>query len=450
MKEKLDAVERRLFRRSSEKGKTGKMPPPVKKARTAAEAKTARQELAALRNAKLKTEITPVDVPASSRSCPKCDNANLSPVGAGKPSTVIEFVPGYFRKRIHLRETLACTCGEYIVTAPPPPRVGSHTLYAPSFVAHVVVSKCADCGPHYRLAKGYARIGIPISRSTIGDLFHRAAKELRPLWIRLLTLVAASPIVFADETTMKVLETDSKAWVWTFLTDKLIGYKFAMSRSGATPLKVLGETAGHLVCDAYTGYNKVSVPGRRVRAGCLAHARRKIFEAGALPEAAAGLELISAIYTVEHEAKAAAVLGTAAHLALRKQRSRPLFAQLLLWARAHRRAHGPKTPLGKASGYILNNRKALSRFLNAAELPPDNNRAEAALRRVAQGRKVFLFVGNEAAGENLAILYSLVASCENLGLNPVDYIADVLVRIGEHPASAIDDLLPDRWKPPIS
>lgn len=88
--------------------------------------------------------------------------------------------------------------------------------------------------------------------------------------------------------------------------------------------------------------------------------------------------------------------------------------------------------------------------MNAAELPPDNNRAEAALRRVAQGRKVFLFVGNEAAGENLAILYSLVASCENLGLNPVDYIADVLVRIGEHPASAIDDLLPDRWKPPIS
>ena len=90
----------------------------------------------------------------------------------------------------------------------------------------------------------------------------------------------------------------------------------------------------------------------------------------------------------------------------------------------------------------------MSRFLHDPKLALDNNRAERALRRVALGRRNFLFVGSKRAGQNLAILYSLVTSCEQNQVNPLAYLADVLTRLADYPARKIDDLLPDRWKPP--
>lgn len=101
--------------------------------------------------------------------------------------------------------------------------------------------------------------------------------------------------------------------------------------------------------------------------------------------------------------------------------------------------------MGRAARYILKNWRELGLFLRNPRIPPDNNRSEAALRRVALGRKVFLFVGNLEAGENLAGLYSLVASCELHGVNPIAYLSDVLLRIDRHPAAKIDELLPDAW-----
>lgn len=200
--------------------------------------------------------------------------------------------------------------------------------------------------------------------------------------------------------------------------------------------------------DAYTGYNKVTTVEGRKRAGCMAHARRKFFEASrGLPEAEIAMNLIRAIYVVEHEARERGIVGTAEHLALRRTRSRPILAQLFRWLRQQRGRHLPKGPLGKAIGYALNNHRALTRFTTDARLPPDNNRSEAALRIVALGRKNYLFVGNEDAGINIAGLYSLVATCAAHGKNPLEYLTDVLIRISSHPQSRIDELLPDRWQP---
>jgi transposase len=184
-----------------------------------------------------------------------------------------------------------------------------------------------------------------------------------------------------------------------------------------------------------------------VRAGCLAHARRKIFDAKELPEAAEALDLIGAIYEVERAAKDDGVLNSPIHAERRRSLARAPFARLLVWARRQRSAHPPRTLLGRAARYILNNWRQLGLFLRDPRVPPDNNRSEAALRRVALGRKVFLFVGHEEAGQNLAGLYSLVASCELNGKNPIDYLADVLLRIDRHPVSRIDELLPDAWTP---
>ena len=445
LNDRIAAMERQLFGKKSEK-----MPPMVREVRKARpadpESGKQRRRENALAKTKLESEIVEVPVPAEARACPCCGKDKLKTVGNGTPSVVYDFVAAHFRRRIFRRETLSCSCGEYIVTAPCPDKVIDRSQYTPAFVAHLVVAKCDDGIPLHRLEKQFARCGIPIARSTMTDLFHRAAELLAPLSRRILERIGASPIVFADETTLKMQTSSKKAYVWVFLTDKLVGFDFNPSRSGDTPKRILGESTGELVVDLYTGYNEVTSPGRRNRAGCLAHARRKVFEAKELPEAAVALDLIRDIYVVEHDARAAGVEGTAAHLALRKARSRPLMALLLRWAHVQRGLQPPKSKLGTAVGYILRNRKSLCRFLHVAALPPDNNRSEAALRRVALGRKNYLFVGHEDAGKNVATLMTLIASCTANGVNPTAYLADVLSRISD--TSDIDSLLPDRWRPP--
>lgn len=103
------------------------------------------------------------------------------------------------------------------------------------------------------------------------------------------------------------------------------------------------------------------------------------------------------------------------------------------WLDRHQPKQAPKTPLGRAIRYTLKQWKALGRFLEDVRVPLDNNASEAALRRVALGRKNFLFVGNDESGEHLATLHTLVATCEANGINPVEYLTDVLARVNDHP-----------------
>jgi hypothetical protein len=144
-----------------------------------------------------------------------------------------------------------------------------------------------------------------------------------------------------------------------------------------------------------------------------------------VPESKVALDLIREIYVVEHEAKETGIVGTPQHLELRATRSSLLMTKLKDWLEAQHRLHPPKSAMAVAVGYALKNWEALTRFLGDARIPPDNNRSEAALRAIALGRKNYLFVGNEDAGENIAGLYSLVATCEANRVNPLAYLRDV-------------------------
>jgi transposase len=445
----MDALKRQIFGKKSEK-----MPPmdrEIRKQRPpdpeAAQAR--RRKNAELRASRVETEDVHHKVPETELKCAKCGRADLKQVGAGKESYAWDYIPGYFRRRRHVRETLACRCGQYIVTAPGPEHSVENTRYGDGFRAYIVTSKCADAMPLYRLAKQFARLGIPIPRSTLTDLFHQVARQLHPLSERLVEIVAASDVVQADETPLKMQHPNKKGYVWTFVADDLIVYRFSQSRSGETPSTVLGDSTGALVVDMYTGYNQVTSTGNRTRVACLAHARRKLFDALAYaPEAKSALDLIRDVYLVEHDAKTAGVVRTSAHLRMRQERSRPLMDKLHAHLTEQKPHHLPKGPMGKAISYILGNWKELTRFLEDVRLPPDNNRSEAALRIVALGRKNFLHVGHEDAGANIAGLYSLVATCESKGKNPLAYLTDVLARIGSHPSARIDELLPQNWEPP--
>jgi transposase len=241
------------------------------------------------------------------------------------------------------------------------------------------------------------------------------------------------------------------AWLWSFIArdefDKeLVAYVFSKSRSGETPARVLEGTIGKLVVDGYTGYNRVTLPGARERAGCLAHLRRKFFDARNFsPAAHRVLDLILEIYKVERAALDQEILGTPAHLAMRQARSRQVMDELKVLLLAEQPKHLPKGPMGEAVGYALSQWNALTLFLTDARLPIDNNASERALRIAALGRKNFLFVGHNEAGENLAGLYSLIATCEANGVNPIEYLTEVLIRVQTHPATRIDELLPHRW-----
>jgi transposase len=446
LRSELDVIKRHVFGKRSEK-----MPSMDREVRAGSKADPAAAQRKRLekaeQKARLLAETVELKVAEHDRCCPKCGNSELRSAGV-KETTVYEYRPGTFHRCVYARETLSCTCGEYIVTAPPPDKSTDKTRYGAGFVAHLITAKCADAIPLYRLEKEYQRIGVPIARSTMTDLFHRNAQVLAPLYERLLARIAGAEIVQADETPMRMQTTKKRAYIWTFLAGKLVGYRFSPSRSGRTPCEVLGGTRGTLVVDAYSGYNPVVAVDGRERAGCLAHARRKLFDSlSSAPEAQAALEIIRDIYVVEHEAKQAGVARTKEHLAMRQTRSAPLMQKLRAWLLEQQAIHPPKSPLGRAARYALDNWTELTRFLDDERLPPDNNASESALRRVALGRKNWLFVGHEDAGDNIAGLYSLVATCEANDVNPVDYLADVLIRVQTHPADRIDELLPDAWRP---
>lgn len=393
-------------------------------------------------------------VPAEQRQCPACGSQELKPLGQGRTTVVYEYIPARLERQEHVQEVLACACGKGVVCAPPPPKVVDRGEYGPGLLAHVVTSKCADSMPLHRLARRLERGGVPINRSTLTDLFHRAAQLLLPLAARLLALIASAAVVWADETPLRVLAPKKtlRGYLWTFLTHTqqgpwLIAYCFSLSRAGKTPQSVLGGTGGALVVDAYTGYNAVTLPEGRRRVGCWAHTRRKFFEAlSTAPEAQQALDFILVFYLVEDQATEQGIVRTPAHRALRQQHCSPVLMKLHEWLQVQKPLHLPKGPLGQAIGYALNQWEALGHFVQDENLPLDNNRSEGALRQAAQGRKNFLFVGHEEAGQNLASLYSLVASCDATGVNPEEYLADVLLRIQTHPHSRLDELLPHEWK----
>jgi transposase len=399
---------------------------------------------------RIPTEKVTHDVDEGDLACPLCDGP-FREWTPGEISYEIEYVPAHFVLREHIRRKMICRCGKTIRLAPAHDRVSDGVQYGPGFHAQVVVAKCADSIPLYRQARQLRRAGVPICRSTLGDLFHRSAELLRPLRDHMLKQIAKQRVVNADETTIRRLTPGQskthRSYIWTFCTDDLVAYRYTPGRSGKLPETVLGDSEGVIQVDGYTGYNTVCTPEARTRAGCWAHARRYFWKARATDpdDAQWMLDRILDLYSVEYLAAERGILGTGAHLALRQRCSRPVVDEIRLWLEQEQDQAPPKSPLGEAYTYLGNQLDSLVHFLDDPGVGLDNNYSERMLRTVALGRKNFLFVGNDDAGDNLAVLQSLVSTCEIHDINPVEYIADVLMRIQTHPDNRIDELMPANW-----
>jgi transposase len=355
--ERLDGVERenaelkkRVTGRTTERtGRRGKENPRQK---NDAEAQRKRREAREKRKSTLESEEVPHPVdPEAKACCPKCGQG---PMGELSPecSDEFEWIPGRLVRLRHVRERAVCTCGHF-ETGPAPVRVVDGGLYGPGFHARIVVHKLLDCVPLYRQVQAFRREGLHVARATLVDIFHRVATLIEPIYERMIDLVPDSRVVHADETSLKMQKVEKLAYIWTFATSLLVTYVFSPSRSGATPERVLGQSTGVLVVDGYTGYNTVTVPEKRTRAGCNGHARRK-FRKLDDPDAAHIVELYKEIWEVEREAKDGGFFRTPEHLALRRDRAGPAMVAIKAWCDAHHGEHTPKSAMGEAIRYIRN------------------------------------------------------------------------------------------------
>jgi len=200
------------------------------------------------------------------------------------------------------------------------------------------------------------------------------------------------------------------------------------------------------VVDAYGGYDAALAVKGRDTAFCVAHARRKfdeLFKANASPVAAQAIRRIAKLYQVEADTRR---LTSEERLRMRGERSKPLWEELRLWLQLERTRVPDGSAIAKAIDYSLNHWTGLGRFLLDGDVPIDNNHAENQIRPCALGRKNWLFIGSQLAGERAAVVMSLLQSARLNGHDPWTYVKDVLTRLPTLPNSRIEELLPHRWR----
>jgi transposase len=452
---RIEQLQRALYGRRSEV-----VPDPKREARKRVSAKRTPEEREAARQASRSTSRDKrkdlplvekrIEVPDADRVCRACGGTDLHAVGEGEVSEQIEHIPARAVRIRWVREKLACRCGACVITAPAPPQVREGGQYGPGFHAQVVVSKCLDAMPLHRQAKALAREGCHVAPTQLGAMFHRTADQIEALYKFLVGEVPEAAHVSADETPQPVLQKGGtrRGWMWTFIVPHAIVYKFDASRGGKVAEDVLGDSTGVLHVDGYSGYNRVTVPERRRRAGCWSHARRKLFEVrgthGVVVEPM--LDDIGRLFDVEVAAAGRGLYGTDAHRDLRQAESRPIVDRIFKALRDAKASTPPRSALGEALAYALKQEAALRLFLDDPKVALDNNVSERALRVVALLRKNALFVGHDVAGQNLAMLLTIVSTCVLHGVEPRRYLTDVLVRVNE-PGSRVEDLLPWNWQP---
>ena len=374
----------------------------------------------------------------------------------------LDIIPAQFIVQRQICGKWVCRCCQRngdgrLVQEPAAVQVFENGMPTPGLQAHTVISRFVDHLPYYRQEQINARAGVHTPRATLAAWSGQTGAQLMPLFEVHRDFVLASRVLHADETTVKLLDPGAgktkTAYMWAyarsaFEPERGVVYDFRPGRGGKYPFEFLRSWSGTLVCDEYGGYNQLlAIPGR-VAAGCFAHARRKfetLVKANASEVANPALQRIAWLYRVEADASA---LTTAQRLQMRQSRSKPLCEELHTWLLLERRRVPDGSSIAGAIDYSLNHWPALTQFLLDGDVPIDNNHLENQMRPWAVGRKNWLFIGSELAGERATIIMSLVQSAKLNGADPWLYLSDVLTRLPTQLNSRIDELLPHRWEPP--
>jgi len=352
----------------------------------------------------------------------------------------------------HVQIQYACrNCEEKVVLADKPPQPIDKGLPGPGLLAQVITSKYADHLPLYRLEGIFERLGVWLPRTTMCDWVGASADLFSPLVGVMKADLLNSKKIHTDDTSVPVLDPGlgqtRRGRLWVYLGcephDHIV-FDYTPSRERDGPAAFLEGYSGYLQADAYAGYDGIYAGGQVIEIACWAHARRKFVDNVSVErgEPFTALAFIAQLYQIERDAKG---MSSRERRRFRQKHARPVLRAFKKWLDDKARTLLPKSELAKAVGYVLRQWDSLVRYTEDGDLEIDNNAAERALRRVAVGRKNWLFAGNDEGGRRAAILYSLIGSCQLHGIDPFHYLRDVFRRLPAQPAHALAELTPKAW-----
>jgi transposase len=377
----------------------------------------------------------------------------------------LDIVPAEFFVHRHIYGKWACRCCQTLKQAPAAPEVIDGGMPASGLLAHTLISRFADHLPYYRQETINARSGVHTPRSTLAAWAGQAGAALEPLYDAHKRFVLGCRVLHGDETPVALLDPGAgktrRAYVWAYARshhDPTPGvvYDFCLGRGAQYPVAFLAgdermgqrRWAGTLLTDRYSAYDTALdarvYPDRRA-AACVAHARRKFDElakAGASTLAEEAIRRFARIYEIEAELGS---LHDDERQQARQELAKPLWGKLKKWLELERQLVADGGTTAGAIDYTLNHWRALTRHLDDGAVPIDNNHLERQIKPWAMGRKAWMFVGSELAGQRAAMVMSLVQSARLNGHDPFAYLSDVLRRLPTQLNSRIEELLPHRW-----
>lgn len=392
--------------------------------------------------------------------------------GCGKEMTKIgeeiteqlEYVPARFVIIEHVKIKRACSCCKNEIVQgqlPAGTQVIEKGRAGPGLVTHILVSKYCDHQPLNRLEQIFARHGIEIPRQRMCDWIGVAVEQILLLIAQSLKKsIRGSPYIRVDETGLDVQTAEKigelhRGQLWGMLShEKDVYFEYASTRSGSVARDLLSRVTAYVQSDQFSGYNVLSDESGVIRVGCWDHVRRKFFDAkeSADLRSKAVLELIGKLYRIERDYKECCKkekrsINYEERHVLRQKKSKPVLDSLKEFLDQLALATLPKSPLGKALQYALPQWTQLSVFLDNGIVELSNIGIEQQIRPIALARNNWFYAGNERGAKWAAVMFSLIGTCKLNGINPYEYLLDVLKRAPTMPRSAIEtELTPRAWK----
>src|ERR1043166_1296039 len=335
-----------------------------------------------------------------------------------------------------------------------PEKLLERGMPAPGLLAHLIVSKYCDHLPLYRQEQIFrSRHGVHLPRQTLARWMGVAAEWLRPIYEQIQTGVMAGGYVQVDETPVEYLEPGygqtRQGYLWVSSAPGAdVVFRWETSRATACLENVIPvDFRGIIQCDGYRAYPAFA-QSRKANiqlAGCWAHVRRKFFEALEHTPRTAGwvMRQIQNLYQIEAELRHRRA-GPKLRAAVRQHQSAAIVRRIQrgLSALKLSRRHLPQSSIGKAIDYALGLWPTLTVYLDQGQIEIDNNLVENAIRPTALGKKNWLFFGEAEAGQRGAILYTIIESCRRRGVEPYQYLRDVLTRLPSMTNRQVATILP--------
>lgn len=413
----------------------------------------------------LPRKIIEHDLSAEEKKCSCCgkERPRLTP----DISEEMEYIPAQVYVNRHIYHTYGpCACGKSetpVIGAKREKRIMPGSMASPSLLSFLATSKFCDGLPFYRVEKMFARLGVEYPRATMANQMIGVSRALQPLVELMWKDLLAGAVIRMDETRLQVLHepgrrAEQTSWMHVAVggnaEKRVVLFHYHSSRKHDVPVAILAGWRGYLQTDGLAAYHGAGeVPGI-IHVGCWGHVRRKFVDARGGPKAPPGglsdeaLELIGRLYRIEKESREKN-LPNEEFLAQRRTLAGPVLAELETWLDNNLPKVAPETLLYEAMRYMRNEWDKLIRYLDHAELTPDNNITENFIRYFVIGRKNWLFANTPLGAHASAALYSFIVSAEANGLEPYLYMKYVITALPTTPKEKLVDLLPHRIDPTV-